>query len=189
MRRDASMVSAAILATATAVAALACLPAEPAAAASRDPFLVPVSATATGFGPFREGGTPSSASALRTAFGTPTSIVRNSAQACTYRWKAVGVVAHLTTYGQPIDPCTKGYFTNARLSDRRWHTRAGIRPGSSERAARRASKRSCGDACEFPGYVLGLHPSDCAGAQVPSVVAQVHDGRVVALRVLTHGCE
>jgi len=178
----------AILATAVAAAAIACLPAGSAAAASRHPFLVPVSAAATGFGPFREGGTQSSASALRQAFGKPTAIVKNSAR-CTYRWKAVGVVAHLTTYGQPIDPCTKGYFVNARLSDRRWHTGAGIRPGSSERAARRASKRSCGDACEFAGYVLGLHPSDCAGAQVPSVVAQVHDGRVVALRVLTHGCE
>jgi hypothetical protein len=179
----------ATLATAVAAAALGCLPPGPAAAASRDAFLVPVSAAATGFGPFREGGTQPSASALRKAFGKPTAIVRNSAQLCTYRWRAIGVVAHLTTYGQPIDPCTKGYFVNARLSDRRWHTAAGIRPGSSERAARRASKRSCGDACEFAGYVLGLHPSDCAGARVPSVVAQVHDGRVVALRVLTHGCE
>ena len=171
-------------------AALACLAlAIAAAAATRDPFLVPVSEKATGFGPFREGGTQTSRAALRAAFGAPTGVVRDTKHQCTLRWKAVGVVAHLTTYGQPIDPCTKGYFTNARLSDRRWHTRAGIRPGSSERAARRASKRSCGDACEFPGSVLGLHPSDCAGAQVPSVVAQVHDGRVVALRVLTHGCE
>ncbi len=178
-----------ILATAVAAAALTGPPAGFAATASRDPFLVPVSAKSTGFGPFREGGTQSSASALRAAFGRPTAIVKNSAHLCTYRWKAVGVVAHLTTFGQPIDPCRKGYFVNARLSDMRWHTRAGIRPGSSERAARRASKRLCGDACEFAGYVLGLHPSDCAGAQVPSVVAQVHDGRVVALRVLTHGCE
>ena len=113
-----------------------------------------MSAAATGFGPFREGGTQSSASALRKAFGQPTAVVKNNAQLCTYRWKAVGVVAYLTTYGQPIDPCSKGYFVNARLSDRRWHTGAGIRPGSSERAARRASKRLCGDACEFPGYVL-----------------------------------
>jgi hypothetical protein len=175
--------------TAVTAAALACVPAGPAAAAPRDAFLVPVSAAATGFGPFREGATGSSAAALRRAFGTPTTIAKNGAQRCTYRWKAVGVVAHLTTYGQPIDPCTQGYFVNARLSDKRWHTGAGVRPGSSERSARRASKRSCGDACEFPGYVLGLHPSDCAGAQVPSVIAQVHDGRVVALRVLTHTCE
>jgi hypothetical protein len=168
---------------------IACLPVAVGVAAARDPFLVPVSAKATGFGPFREGGSQTSATALRKAFGKPTSIVKNSAGACTYRWKAVGVVAHLTTFGQRIEPCTKGYFANARLSDKRWHTGAGIRPGSTERAARRASKRLCGDACEFPGYVLGLHPSDCAGAQVPSVVAQVHDGRVVALRVLTHGCE
>lgn len=158
-------------------------------AAERDPFLVPVSENATGFGPFREGGTATSRAALRAAFGAPTTTVRNSPSACTMRWKAVGVVAHLTTFGQRIDPCTKGYFANARLTDKRWHTRAGIRPGSTERAARRASKRLCGDACEFPGYVLGLHPSDCAGRKVPSVIAQVHDGRVSALRVLTHGCE
>jgi hypothetical protein len=160
------------------------------ARAARDPFLVPVSAKATGFGPFREGGTATSAVALRAAFGTPTATVRNSKDQCTIRWKAVGVVAHLTSYGQPMaSVCRQGYFVNARLSDRRWHTSAGIRPGSTERAAQRASKRSCGDACQFPGYVLGLHPNDCAAAQTPSVIAQVHDGKVVALRVLTHGCE
>jgi hypothetical protein len=175
--------------TALLAFALAGLLAVTAWSAARDPFLVPVSAKATGFGPFREGGTQSSAAALRTAFGRPTTTVKNNADLCTMRWKAVGVVAHLTTYGQRIEPCTKGYFVNARLSDKRWHTSAGIRPGSTERAARRASKRSCGDACEFPGYVLGLHPNDCAAAQTPSVIAEVHDGEVVALRVLTHGCE
>ena len=107
-----------LLATAAAAAALACLPAGPAAAASRDPFLVPVSAAATGFGPFREGGTQSSASALRKAFGTPTGIVKSSTR-CTYRWKAVGVVAHLTTYGQPIDPCT-GHPVGGELLQRRF---------------------------------------------------------------------
>lgn len=175
--------------TALLVAALACLPIAVAVAAARDPFLVPVSAKATGFGPFREGGTSTSAAALRAAFGRPTTTVRNSADLCTQRWKAVGVVAHLTTFGQKIDPCAKGYFVNARLSDRRWHTSAGIRPGSTERAAQRVSKRSCGDACEFPGYVLGLHPNDCAGTQTPSVIAEVRNGKVSALRVLTHGCE
>lgn len=159
------------------------------AAAARDPFLVPVSENATGFGPFREGGTRSSAAALRAAFGRPTAVLRHGDARCTLRFRAVGVVAHLTTFGQDLNPCTRGYFANARLSDRRWHTSAGIRPGSRERAARRASKRLCGDACEFPGYVLGLHRSDCAGRLVPSVVAQVRDGRVVALRVLTRGCE
>jgi hypothetical protein len=174
--------------TALLVVALACAASATAGAEPRDAFLVPVSAEHTGFGTFREGGTRTSAAALRFSFGQPTRTVKGRTR-CTFHWKAIGVVAHLTTYGQRIDPCKKGYFVNARLSDERWHTFAGIRPGSSERAARRRSKRSCGDACEFPGYVLGLHPSDCAGGQVPSVVAQVHDGRVVALRVLTHGCE
>jgi hypothetical protein len=171
------------------VTALACLPVAAAVAAARDPFLVPVSAQATGFGPFREGGTATSAVALRTAFGKPGTTVRNGKDQCTMRWKAVGVVAHLTTFGQTNDPCRKGTFVNARLSDRRWHTSAGIRPGSTESAARRASKRLCGDACQFPGYVLGLHPNDCAAAQTPSVVAEVRSGKVSALRVLTHGCE
>ena len=171
-------------------ALLGSLAAAGAAAAARDPFLVPVSAQATGFGPFREGGTATSAAALRTAFGKPTATVRNSKDQCTIRWKAVGVVAHLTSYGQPMDNvCRQGYFVNARLSDKRWHTSAGIRPGSTERAAQRVSKRSCGDACQFPGYVLGLHPNECAAAQTPSVIAEVRDGKVSALRVLTHGCE
>jgi hypothetical protein len=177
-----------VTAAAALIAAITCAVTSNAAAEPRDAFLVPVSAKVTGFGTFREGGTQTSAAALRLSFGPP-SKTQKGRSGCTFHWKAIGVVAHLTTYGQRIDPCTKGYFVNARLSDQRWHTRAGIRPGSSERAARRASKRLCGDACEFPGYVLGLHPSDCAGAQVPSVVAQVHDGRVVALRVLTHSCE
>ena len=173
------------------IAALfSCLPTAAAVAAARDPFLVPVSANATGFGPFREGGTASSAGALRAAFGKPTATVRNSKDQCTMRWKAVGVVAHLTSYGQPMDSvCRQGFFINARLSDKRWHTSAGIRPGSAERAARRVSKRSCGDACQFPGYVLGLHPNECAAAQTPSVIAEVRDGKVSSLRVLTHGCE
>jgi hypothetical protein len=158
-------------------------------AVARDRFLVPVSEDATGFGPFREGGTQTSSAALRAAFGKPTAVVRNGKDGCTMRWRAVGVVAHLTTFGLQREPCTTGTFVNARLTDKRWHTSAGIRPGSTERAARRVSKRSCGDACEFPGYVLGLHPNDCAAAKTPSVIAQVHDGKVVALRVLTHGCE
>jgi hypothetical protein len=170
-------------------AVIGCVTAVGATAAARDPFLVPVTANATGFGPFREGGTSTSSAALRAAFGKPTTVVKNSKDRCTMRWKAVGVVAHLTTYGQRLDSCTKGYFLNARLSDRRWHTSAGIRRGSTERAAQRVSKRSCGDACEFPGYVLGLHPNDCAAMQTPSVIAEVHDGKVSALRVLTHGCE
>ena len=175
--------------TSLLAAALVCLPIAIALAATRDPFLVPVSAKATGFGPFREGGSQTSRAALRAAFGKPTAVVKNSSSQCTLRWKAVGVVAHLTTFGQGTDPCGKGTFVNARLSDKRWHTSAGIRVGSSERAAQRVSKRSCGDACEFPGYVLGLHRNDCAAARTPSVIAQVHDGKVVALRVLTHGCE
>jgi hypothetical protein len=175
--------------TALLVTLVGCLAVPAVAVAARDPFLVPVSEQATGFGPFRESGTATSAAALRAAFGKPTTTVRNSKDQCTLRWKAFGVVAHLTTFGQPIDVCTKGYFVNARLSDKRWHTSAGIRPGSTERAAQRVSKRSCGDACEFPGYVLGLHRNDCAATRIPSVVAEVRSGRVSALRVLTHGCE
>ena len=170
------------------VAALVCLPLAAALAEPRDAFLVPVSPDHTGFGPFREGTRQSTAVALRFAFGPPARTVKGRTR-CTFHWPAIGVVAHLTTYGRRVNPCTKGQFVNARLSDRRWHTFRGIRPGSSERAARRRSKRLCGDACEFPGYVLGLHRSDCAGRQVPSVVAQVRNGRVIALRVLTHGCE
>jgi hypothetical protein len=34
-----------------------------------------------------------------------------------------------------------------------------------------------------------LHPSDRAGGPVPSVVAEVRDARVAALRVYSHGCE
>ena len=172
-------------------AALASLPIAVAVAAARDPFLVPVSAKATGFGPFREGGTPTSrggAAQRRSARRRP--VVKNSKRpvhAALEGGRRRRAPDDVRPADRPV--CRQGYFVNARLSDKRWHTSAGIRPGSTERAAQRVSKRSCGDACEFPGYVLGLHPNDCAGAQTPSVIAQVHDGKVVALRVLTHGCE
>jgi hypothetical protein len=168
---------------------LVCLLIAAAPAVSRDAFLVPVSASSTGFGPYGERPGTGARQQLRGVFGVPSGVAREGKTGCLLRWPAIGVTVHLTTFGQKIDACSAGYFFNARLSDKRWHTSAGIRPGATESAARRASKQVCGDACAFPGYVLGLHPSDCAASKVPSVIAEVHDGKVVALRVLTHTCE
>jgi hypothetical protein len=41
-----------------------------------------------------------------------------------------------SNFGQAFSPCLRGYFTQARLTDRRWHTRAGMnswRPGAHRR--------------------------------------------------------
>ena len=162
----------------------------PAARAARDPFLVPVSAAATGFGPFVERPGENGVRPLVRAFGNPSSTVLQNASSCVLRWTALGIRAQVTNFGQAFSPCLRGYFSQARLTDRRWHTSAGVRPGSSESAAKAVSKRRCTrDRCGITGYALGLHRSDCAGGLVPSVIAEVADGTVGALRVRSHGCE
>lgn len=150
-------------------------------------FLVPVGVNATSFGDFAEnsGDDPN---ALRRAFGEPSSV----SGSCVMRWSDVGVTAVLGTYGQEIDACDSGYFLKARLSDGRWQTTSGIHPGSSARLARRKAKgRRCGATCGpgVRGYVLGLHPSECATGLHPRVIAELRGRRVAALIVLTAGCE
>jgi hypothetical protein len=162
----------------------------PAASAARDPFLVPVSATATGFGPFVERPGQNGVRPLVRAFGNPSSTVLQNASSCVLRWRALGVRAQVTNFGQAFSPCLRGIFTQARLTDRRWHTSAGVRPGSPESAAKAVSKRRCTrERCGITGYALGLHPSDCAGGLVPSVIAEIRDRKVAALRVNSRGCE
>jgi hypothetical protein len=170
------------------VAAAACTAV---AGAARDRFLVPVSAGATGFGAFVEQPGRNGVRPLVRAFGNPSStVLAGDGLTCTLRWTRLGVRALVTNFGHAFSPCLRGIFTEARLTDRRWHTTAGIRPGSSESAARKASRRRCTrERCAITGYALGLHTSDCAGGLVPSVIAEVRDGKVAALRVRSHGCE
>ena len=162
-----------------------------AASAARDPFVVPVSVGFTGFGPFVERPGENGVRPLVRAFGNPSStVLQRGGTSCVLRWSARGIRAFVTNYGQPFSPCLRGIFVEARLTDRRWHTTAGVRPGSPESAAREVSKRRCTrDRCGVTGYALGLHPSDCAGGLVPSVIAEVREGKVVALRVYSRGCE
>jgi len=162
----------------------------PAAGAARDPFVVPVTAGKTGFGPFVEKPGSNGVRPLVRAFGDPSSTVLQNASACVLRWSAPGIRAQVTNFGQAFSPCRRGIFSQARLTDRRWHTSAGVRPGSPESAAKVVSERRCTrDRCGITGYALGLHPSDCAGGLVPSVIAEIRDRNVVALRVNSRGCE
>jgi hypothetical protein len=110
---------------------------------------------------------------------------------CTLRWRAIGLTARTTDYGQPeINPCTTGYFREAILRDRRWHTGRGVHPGSRAAVARRASRRKCTKAtCGENGYALGLARSECAAGLFPSVIARVAHGRVTALVVRSRSCE
>lgn len=156
-------------------------------------FLVATGGKHARFGAFTDAFPgPNSAARLRSAFGTPTRIGRTSF-GCVMRWRGLGLRAELTNYGQALNPCTDGYFVRAKLTNRRWHTRAGVRRGSRARKARRSAKRFCTPrrpACNgMRGYVLGQHRSDCAGVKVPSVIAAVKHRRVTALFVFTHGCE
>lgn len=130
-----------VLALVVVLAAAACAPA---ASAAREPFLVPVSAKATGFGPFVENLGRNGVRPLVRAFGNPSStVLGKGGSSCTLRWTPLGIRAVVTNFGQPFSPCLRGFFAEARLTDRRWHTAAGVRPGSLERAARTASKRRC----------------------------------------------
>jgi hypothetical protein len=174
-----------------ALAAAALLVSAAAAHAARAPFLVPVSAGATGFGPFVEKPGANGVRPLVRAFGNPSStVLQDGGSVCILRWSALGIRANVTNFAQPFSPCLRGIFSQARLTDRRWHTSAGIHPGSSERAAKAVSKRRCTrERCGVTGYALGLHPSDCAGGLVPSVIAEIRNRKVAALRVNSRGCE
>lgn len=155
-------------------------------------FVVPTSASGTGFGPFKESPfVGDTAQRLRRVFGSPTSTKPNPDSSCIIRWRGLGITATVAAYGTPpIDPCREGSFVSAQLTGARWQTPRGIHPGSSQTAAARHALRTCTrKTCGIDGYVLGLHPSDCAAALVPSVIAQVAGGRVIALVVESHSCE
>ncbi len=130
---------------------------------------------------------------LRYAFGAPAHATR-SRYGCRLRWPGIGLWAELTTYGQPLDSCRHGYFVRARLSGTSWHTPSGLRIGSAASRARRQAvcgpgRLKCFRGGTPPGYVLGVHRSDCALGLFPNVIATVGSGRVRAFWVYTHTCE
>jgi hypothetical protein len=163
---------------------------DPSVRAARAAYLVPTSESETGFGHFSE--TPrSDAVALRRAFGSPSSASRRGAAECILRWRRFGITATVVAYGSLTKPCRRGYFVQARLTKRRWHTASGVHRGVTEAVARRAAVRRCTRArCGTrSGYELGEHRIDCAAGRFPNVIAPVRHGRVTSLVVNTHGCE
>jgi len=157
-------------------------------AASATNFLIPTGNASKGFGDFREG--QGDRDALRAALGTPTSIDAG-VNGCILRYASVGVTVMMGSYGLGAPLCDS-YFFWARLTDRRWHTAAGVHVGSSSAAARRAAHgRRCGSTCAkgVSGYVLARHRSECAPGLWPRVVAETRGHRVRALVVFTSGCE
>jgi hypothetical protein len=163
---------------------------DPQVRAARAAYLVPTSESETGFGHFSE--TPrSDAVALRRAFGRPSSASHRGAAQCVLRWRRFGITATVAAYGSLTRPCRRGYFVQARLTRRRWHTDSGVHPGVRAAVARRASVRRCTRArCgTSSAYELGEHRIDCAAGRFPNVIAPVRHGRVTSLVVNTHGCE
>lgn len=179
---------------------LAALLAAPAAghAAGDDRFLVPVGKTASGFGAFQQrAGDGNDVPELVEALGPPSSVRRSrTGPVCVLRWSSLGVTATVVQFGAAdppaTSPCRNGMWTEARLSDRRWHTRRGVRPGSSERAARRAA-RGCrtlrGSRCTLEPITLDTFVAECGGVEIPAVRAVVKRGRVAWLEVRWRGCE
>lgn len=163
----------------------------------RGRFFVPVTHGKTGFGRFRE--TPEGAALARRVFGPPSSVGhRYGGSTCLLRWRSLGIVAAFTSYAiEELEPaCLRGVFSSARLTDPRWHTAAGVRPGSRARKARQSAVRFCGHTrihagyfCPATGYVLGWHHSECAATLIPNVIAHIRGHRVVSLLIYTHGCE
>jgi hypothetical protein len=182
-------ITVALITALTAMTLVAC----PASASTQVAnFLVPVVAWKSGFGDFIE--TDPGALAMRQAFGSPTSVNRDSKyyRSCTLRWKPIGVVADFTSYGStPPNGCRYGTFRGARLTDRRWHTAQGIHPGSSRGEARRVAGRACNrHRCgRIQGFVFGFHRTDCAISRSPNVIAETRGRRVVSLIVLSRFCE
>lgn len=161
-------------------------------------FYVPVSRRKPGFGEFRPNG-EGDALRLRRALGPPSSrALRFDGMVCLLRWRGLGVVAAFNSYGlenlQP--PCRRGVFSDARLTDRRWHTATRIRPGSRLRKARRYGVYRCRTRgihgkrfCPATGFVLGWHRSACSNSLIPNVIAHPRGRRVVSLLVYSHSCE
>lgn len=157
-------------------------------------YFVPVSAKNTGFGSFTEGG--SSAWKLRNSFGEPSGINRDE-YVCNMYWRRLGLLARVVVYDAYANPCRSGYFSSAWLTGRMWKTGSGIRVGVSSRKARRHSVINCRGSrarknyrcLGKSGYVLGLHPSECASGRWPTVTASVRNGRVSGLHIFSHSCE
>jgi hypothetical protein len=157
-------------------------------------FLVPVTKSRSGFGPYRESAGSRSAARLRKIYGAPRRMARKDKFGCVMRWPRLGLVARLTTYGLVDGPCRNGVFNSATLTSRRWHTSSGVHPGGSARTAKRHSVRNCLHRTDYKcggvkGYALGLHPSDCAAGRFPTVIARVKHGHVRSLEVFKHSCE
>ncbi len=142
-----------------------------------------------GFGAFRNREQDARAE-LEDAFGEPNRANRSDVT-CELRWGDLGIRARLVRFGTATgNPCSTGTFVEARLNDRSWHTKSGVRPGGSVKKARKASLRRCQhDTCGVKGYALELHRIDCADERVPGVIAAAAEGRVKALIVRWRGCE
>jgi hypothetical protein len=164
-------------------------PIAPAHAQGSGTFFVPTGER-SGFGPFRE--SVNSVAALRSAFGPPVHEQAGPYRTCTQSWPEIGVVVKLAAFGDVFDGCADGVFYEARLTDPRWHTASGVRPGGSRASARRASLRRCRRStpgCGITGYALELHRTDCAAMLSAGVIAHVRGARVVSLLVRWRICE
>ncbi|HYF27655.1 MAG TPA: hypothetical protein VD931_18075 [Baekduia sp.] len=165
--------------------------------AADEAFLVPVGVRASGFGHFRQRSTDGNdVPGLRAALGAPSSMKRSSdGSSCVLRWSALGVTARVVQFGSADtagSACRSAMWVSARLSDRRWHTRRGVRPGSSAAAARRAAvgcRRLRGDQCVRPPVTLDTFVSECGAVEIPAVRAVLRRGRVAWLDVRWRGCE
>jgi hypothetical protein len=161
-------------------------------------FLVRTGERQSGFGPFTESldGSESGADRLRAAFGPPTRSGDVSERSCELIWSDLGIRASLAAFGSTHNPCRNGTFTEAILTDKRWHTPDGVRIGSSKRKAKRKSIHTCdstkftgGIYCPTTGYVFGTHRTDCAQGRSPNVMAHTSRRRVLTLLVFWHSCE
>lgn len=133
---------------------------------------------------------------LDSAFGPSTSHTYTlQGFGCKKTWSPIGMKVEFWIFGGAVHPdaCTDGLFGRAQLTSSIWHTHNGISPGVKASKAKKVAVAKCGDAprhhCGASGYILSVHRADCAGGNVPSVVARVHNGKVSSLIVNTTGCE
>lgn len=168
-------------------------PADPFAftvACPRPGYLVGLGRRHARLGPFVDDGLYD-AGRIESLFGRPASVGRASGYLCRKRWPRLGMTAEFVVVGtDEADPCDAGLFNRAVLTDRRWHTPDGVRPGGPARRAARHGERRCTRAtCGVEGFGFALHRSECALGRYPAVIAETAHGRVRRLVVHKRWCE
>lgn len=105
------------------------------------------------------------------------------------RWRALGLQAQMITWNRAA-ACKEGMIDSVTLTSPRWTVNRGVRVGMSRAVVRRKSvgactKKSCG---HVPGFIIARSSSACPRGLMPSVIADIKNGRVFRIRIKRNIC-